>query len=84
MPPTRPRLSPRRMLGTLWRSWQYEITPAGKCLVGGVFLAALGSVSVQIPIYQVLCGVAGMMLVALVVGTAFWPVVRIDGRLPEN
>ncbi|MBW3543874.1 MAG: DUF58 domain-containing protein [Planctomycetes bacterium] len=74
----------RNPLRTLWRSWKHEITPAGKWLVGAVLLAALGSVTVQIAIYQVLCGVAGLMLVALVVGTIFWPLVEMHPELPDR
>ncbi|HUG91508.1 MAG TPA: DUF58 domain-containing protein, partial [Planctomycetaceae bacterium] len=35
-------------------------------------------------IYQVLCGLAALMLVALVMGTLFWPVARLEGRLPDK
>ncbi len=73
-----------RYMSAVWRRWRDNITPAGKCLVGAVFVAGLGSVSVVVPIYQVFCALAALLGVAEVVGFIFRPNVAYSGSLPAK
>jgi uncharacterized protein (DUF58 family) len=78
------RFDPFRFSRVLWRSWRDEVTTPGKWVVGVSLAAALGTVSVQAPIYQVFCGLAALFLTAMFAGFFVWPNVKFTGRLPEK
>ena len=73
-----------RLLQTAWLRWRDNVTPAAKCLFIAVVFAALGSISVVIPIYQVFCSLAALLGVAEIAGFVFWPKVSIAGQFPEK
>jgi uncharacterized protein (DUF58 family) len=73
-----------RVLRYAWGRWRDQITPAGKCLVGAVALAALGTVSVQIPVYQIFCALTVVLAFAEITGVILIPNVRISGAMPEK
>lgn len=73
-----------RLAVYVWRSWRNELTPAGKYLVGSMFLACFGTASVQIPVYQMLCALAALLIVAGCVGVVFRARVNVIGRFPEK
>lgn len=68
----------------LYRSWCDEVTIAGKFLIGALIVSGLGTVTMQLPIYQIFCALVAMTLVALVGGFCALPLVRIDGTLPSR
>ena len=68
----------------MWRSWCDEITRPGKFLVGAILLAGMGTVTVQVPVYQVFCGLTTMLLVAMTGGFIFLPRIRVEGRFPDR
>jgi uncharacterized protein (DUF58 family) len=75
---------PYWLLRGIWRSWQNEVTRHGKFMVGALFFAGAGALSLDIPIYRVFCVLAALATVSLVAGLAFWPKVKLQGRLPER
>jgi uncharacterized protein (DUF58 family) len=78
------RLDPFRFSRILWRSWRDEVTTGGKWVVAVSLTAALGTVSVQAPIYQVFCGLTALFLTAMFSGFFVSPNVTFSGRLPEK
>ncbi len=69
---------------TLWRSWCDEVTFGGKFLIGALILSGIGTVTVQLPIYQIFCGLVAMTLVSLAAGFVSLPWVRVDSQLPSR
>ncbi len=69
---------------TLWRSWCDEVTAGGKFLMAALIVTGVGTVTMQMPIYQVLCALVAMTVVNLVAGFASLPLVRVQGSLPER
>jgi len=68
----------------LWRQWRNEITRGGQFLVYAFMVSAFGAVSVQMPIYQVFCGLLTLWLVTGFVGFVLRPKVSISGNFPEK
>ena len=68
----------------LWRAWCNELTLPGKYLVGGMLFACFGTASVQIPVYQILCGLAALLFTTGIVGVLFKPRVTVAGSFPEK
>ena len=82
-----PRPTPRKKrsgLYKLWRSWCDEITTAGKWMVAALLLSGLGTVTVQVPIYQLFCGLAVILVVSIVGGFMFFPSVTVTGSFPDR
>lgn len=71
-----------RLLPHLFFLWRYKLTPGGRYLFYGMVLAGLGSVSVLVPVYQVFCGLAGLLLVCWLTGLAFRPKLSVRGQPP--
>lgn len=69
---------------TLWRSWCDEVTFGGKLLIGALILSGVGTVTVQLPIYQVFCGLVAMTLISLFAGFVSLPWVRVESQLPTR
>jgi uncharacterized protein (DUF58 family) len=84
---SRPLPKPRSKasgLYKLWRSWCDEITTPGKWLVATLLLSGLGTVTVQVPIYQLFCGLAVILIVSIAGGFMFFPSVTVTGSLPDR
>ncbi|MEZ6064497.1 MAG: DUF58 domain-containing protein [Planctomycetaceae bacterium] len=64
--------------------WTYKLTPVGRVLVLAIMVTALGSVTSQLPIYQLFCGLLALLAVAEVVGLIFKPRLRVDGEVPTR
>jgi uncharacterized protein (DUF58 family) len=64
--------------------WRFKLTPAGRAMVVAMLLSALGSVTVEIPVYQLMCGLLVLLAVTEPVGTLLRPHVQLDGRLPDR
>lgn len=69
---------------TLWRSWVEEVTTNGKWLIGALIISGVGTVTMQLPIYQVFCALVALTLVALVGGFMSIPIVKIEGLMPSR
>ncbi len=69
---------------TLWRSWCDEVTFGGKFLIAALVLSGIGTVTVQLPIYQIFCGLVVLTLVSLIGGFFSLPFVRVEGDLPSR
>ncbi len=62
--------------------WHYKITQQGKYMMGGAMLALYaGMVSLEIPLYHLVCGLAALFFVTLLSGLFLRPRVRIMGQL---
>ena len=73
-----------RVLRYAWSRWRDQITPAGKIMVGGVCLSAIGAVSVQFPIYQIFCALCIVLALAEIVAVLFMPRVKVDGGFADK
>jgi len=62
--------------------WSFKLTPAGRVLVVAIVVTALGSITTQLPIYQLFCGLLALLGVCELTGLAFKPSLRIDGWGP--
>lgn len=62
--------------------WLFKLTPAGRVLVLAILLTALGSVTTQLPIYQLFCGLFALLGVAELTGLCFKPSIRLEGAAP--
>jgi len=62
--------------------WRFKLTPAGRMLVMAMLLSAVGSVSIEIPIYQVFCGLLGLLMVTEPIGIVMRPRLDVEGNLP--
>ncbi len=65
-------------------AWRFKITQSARYLLYVSVLAGMGSISVMVPIYQVFCGLAGLLVVAWIGGIIMSPRVTIEGRFPEK
>lgn len=64
--------------------WLFKMTPTGRVLFVSIVLTALGSVTVEIPIYQLFCGLLGLLAVSETMGLLFKPSLEITGELPSR
>lgn len=64
--------------------WRFKLTPAGRVLVGAILLTALGSVTTQLPIYQIFCGLFALLGVSEFTALLFKPSLKIEGQPPTR
>ncbi len=64
--------------------WEYKLTPPGRVLVTSILLTALGSVTSEIPVYQLFCGLLALLAVTEALSVLFRPRLEITGRYPER
>ena len=65
--------------------WTYRFTAGGKWVIAGLLLsAALGSASVEIPIYQVFCALFALLCVDRFAGFLLRPALEIRGAFPAR
>lgn len=87
-PPTKARAAkkPKRMgpIDKLLRSWFDEVTTPGKWLIAALLLSGLGTVTVQVAIYQVFCGLAVILIVSIFAGFMFFPSVSVAADMPDR
>lgn len=77
----RSRFLPLRYIRYLAR---FKLTPYGRILVFLSFFAAMGSVTVEIPIYQMFCALFFLPAVVEGVGTLFRPRLDVRCQIPER
>lgn len=68
----------------VWNFWRFKMTLPGRMLGGATGMSLVGAISVQIPIYQIFCGLAALFLVAFFVGVFSRPRVEITGEFPRT
>lgn len=65
--------------------WTFRFTTGGKWLLAGLFLScALGSATVEIPIYQVFCALLALLCVDRIAGFLWRPRIDVLGTFPEK
>ena len=63
--------------------WTFKTTDAGKCLLVGTLLAtSMGSATLDIPLYYLVCLLAATVLVGFLGGLALRPRISLRGALP--
>ncbi len=74
-----------RVIGPMHRYfWRFKLTPAGRMIVFAVLLSAVGTISVDAPIYQVFCALLGLLMVCEPIGILLRPQLDLQGRLPSR
>lgn len=73
-----------RIVRYFWRQWRDELTPAGKIVVWGICVTGLGTIELQMPIYQLFFGLVTLLSVGATAGFLFRPGVSIRGAFPER
>lgn len=63
---------------------KFKLTPYGRILVVLTFVTAVGSITVEIPIYQVFCAVFFLAAIVELVGTFLRPRLRVVSQLPSR
>lgn len=64
--------------------FQYRLTPIGRMAVMLMFLSASGLITVEIPIYQLFCGIVVLFGIIEFTGTLFRPRLKISATFPER
>jgi uncharacterized protein (DUF58 family) len=64
--------------------WIFKLTPPGRILVIAILLTALGSVTNELPIYQLFSGLLALMAVVEFTGLLFKPRLKITGNIPAQ
>jgi uncharacterized protein (DUF58 family) len=65
--------------------WTYRFTAGGKWVIAGLLLsAALGSASVDVPIYQIFCALFALLCVDRFAGFLLRPALEVRGAFPAR
>jgi uncharacterized protein (DUF58 family) len=62
----------------------FKLTPVGRVAVMAIFLSAIGSVTLEIPIYLIFCGMIAAFGVIEVTGLLMRPRLRVHAWVPEQ
>lgn len=62
----------------------FKLTPIGRVAVLGIFLSAIGGVTVEIPIYQIFSGLICLFGIIEATGILLRPKLTVDAWLPEK
>lgn len=65
-------------------TWRYKMTPAGKILTGLFALTSIGTISTQIPLYQVCCALLGLLISAELFGLIARPSINVKVSWPRT
>ncbi len=68
----------------VWDFWRFKMTLSGRLLIGATVMSLLGTISVQIPVYQIFCALASLLVLSFFAGIAFRPRVKLAGGLPRT
>ncbi len=68
----------------VWHFWRFKTTLSGRMLMAAMAMSLLGSISVQIPIYQIFSALSAFFVVTFLCGLWFRPRVTIAGTLPRT
>ena len=61
----------------------FKLTPAGRAAAALLFFSALGLVTVEIPIYQIFCGLVAFIGAVEFTGTILGPKLKVEADLPQ-
>ncbi|MEM9701778.1 MAG: DUF58 domain-containing protein [Planctomycetota bacterium] len=75
---------PKGVYDYFQRQWKNELTTCGKILVWSIALSGIGTVSVQMPLYQAFCALVMLLAVASGACSLLRPKVDMIVRLPER
>lgn len=62
----------------------FKLTPVGRIAVLGIFTSAIGGVTVEIPIYQMFCGLICLFGIVEATGILFRPKLEVSSWLPDK
>lgn len=62
----------------------YKLTPIGRIAVLGIFVSAIGAVTIEIPIYQFFCGLICLFGLIEAVGMLLRPNLEVSSWMPER
>lgn len=62
----------------------YKLTPLGRAVVVAIFFSATGAVSIEIPIYEIFCGLLALLGISEMTGLIFRPRLEVEGWIPER
>lgn len=68
----------------MWDAWRFKLTPSGRLVCSIAFLASMGLITVNIPIYQTFTAVVVFLTTVFIVNLCVRPRVRISGQLPPT
>ncbi len=68
----------------VWNFWRFKMTLSGRMLLGATMMSLMGTISVQIPIYQIFCSLSALLVVTFLAGLWCRPRVKITGVLPRT
>lgn len=60
----------------------FKLTPAGRAAAVLLFFSALGLVTIEIPIYQVFCGLVALLGAVEFTGTVLGPKLQLEAEIP--
>ena len=75
---------PSAVYGYFHRQWRNELTGCGKALVWCIALSGIGTVSVQMPLYQAFCALVMLLAAASGACSLLRPKVTMTVALPER
>ena len=78
------RSLPVRVFRYFWHQWRDDLTPAGKIVFWGMCVTGLGTIELQMPIYQLFFGLVALISVGATAGAIFRPFVSIESDFPER
>lgn len=73
-----------RIFHYFWRQWCDDLTPAGKIVFWGICVTGLGTIELQMPIYQLFFGLVALIGIGATAGAVFRPRVLIEGDIPDR
>lgn len=73
-----------RVFHYFWRQWCDDLTPAGKIVFWGICVTGLGTIELQMPIYQLFFGLVALIGIGATAGAVFRPRVLIEGDFPDR
>ena len=73
------------LLNRLYRfTWRYKMTPPGKLLTAMIGVASVGTITVEVPIYQICCAFLGLIFAAELTGSLLRPRLAVSPRWPAT
>ncbi|MEZ6058275.1 MAG: DUF58 domain-containing protein [Planctomycetaceae bacterium] len=64
--------------------WRYKLTPPGRWLVLGILMTSIGSITLEVPVYQIFCCLLALLGISEGVGLLFKPSLSLSGQLPDR
>ncbi len=68
----------------VWDFWRFKMTLTGRMLLGCIFFASFGLITIQVPIFFTYSALLALLISAFCVSLLFRPRVRLDATLPNR